>query len=429
MVELSVLVLAQDQPDDLDYLIPVLHDKLRSLNVSYEIIIVDLSICCVVPDGRGWNPVQVVSLPRKQYGEALLAGFAASSGAFIVTMDADLSHPPQFIDTIWHYREKADLVIASRYVAGGSARMGPVRGFLSRLLNRAYKRLADFPFEDFSSGFRMYRREVVERFRWKCRSFDLLQEILVRTNAEGGYVVEVPFRYKARVHRNSFFRLLRFGWAYFSTFIRMWRLRNSVEAADYDYRAYDSRIPLQRYWQRERHHIIMSFLDQDDSIGLDILDRKIRWLSRRRSFLVRGSCDRLPFPDNSFDSVICSEVIEHVPDKPEILGEMSRVLRPGGTLILGTPDYGRWLWWVLEWIYGLVLPGAYAQEHITHFTRRTLSERLVAAGYQILDCRYVGYCEMIFKATKKTSILRNSGNSFENLSGDRALPAQYHGWV
>jgi hypothetical protein len=47
-----------------------------------------------------------------------------------------------------------------------------------------------------------------------------------------------------------------------------------------------------------------------------------------------------------------------------------------------------------------VLPGAYAHEHITHFTHAKLAERLRFGGYEILDCRYVGFCEMIFKARK-----------------------------
>src|SRR5205807_46366 len=103
-----------------------------------------------------------------------------------------------------------------------------------------------------------------------------------------------------------------------------------------------------------------------------------------------SSCARLPFRTGSFASVINSEVIEHVPDCPDIWSEMWRVLRPGGILVVGTPDYGRWLWWVLEWIYGKVLPGAYAHEHITHFTNEELTTRLRAAGYEILDCQYVG---------------------------------------
>jgi 2-polyprenyl-3-methyl-5-hydroxy-6-metoxy-1,4-benzoquinol methylase len=100
--------------------------------------------------------------------------------------------------------------------------------------------------------------------------------------------------------------------------------------------------------------------------------------------------------------VINSEVIEHVPDCPDIWSEMWRVLRPGGILVVGTPDYGRWLWWVLEWIYGKVLVGAYAHEHITHFNREEVARRLRAGGHEILDCQYVGFCEMIFKVRKPT---------------------------
>jgi hypothetical protein len=85
---------------------------------------------------------------------------------------------------------------------------------------------------------------------------------------------------------------------------------------------------------------------------------------------------------------------------PSIMSEMWRVLRPGGTLILGTPDYSRRLWLMLEWIYGKVLPGAYAHEHITHYTNEGLDAKLRDSGFEILDCLYVGRCEMIFKARK-----------------------------
>jgi hypothetical protein len=56
---------------------------------------------------------------------------------------------------------------------------------------------------------------------------------------------------------------------------------------------------------------------------------------------------------------------------------------------------------VLEWGHSRVLPGGYAHEHITRFTRRTLTERLRREGFDVLECRYVGGCEMIFKARKR----------------------------
>ena len=129
--------------------------------------------------------------------------------------------------------------------------------------------------------------------------------------------------------------------------------------------------------------------------------RNTRALFRgRHSRLVQASALVLPFPGACFDAVVNSEVIEHIVDSPQVFTEMTRVLRPGGTLVLGTPDYGRWLWWILEWLYGLLLPGAYASEHITHYTRKTLAERLRAYGYDLQEVRYVGFCEMIFRARR-----------------------------
>ena len=51
----------------------------------------------------------------------------------------------------------------------------------------------------------------------------------------------------------------------------------------------------------------------------------------------------LPFADNSFDLLWCSEVIEHLADPAHALGEFRRVVRPGGDLILTTPNSYAWL--------------------------------------------------------------------------------------
>lgn len=51
-----------------------------------------------------------------------------------------------------------------------------------------------------------------------------------------------------------------------------------------------------------------------------------------------GSVLAIPFPDNHFDVVISSEVIEHTTDPPKAIFEFARVLKPGGTLIVTTPN-------------------------------------------------------------------------------------------
>lgn len=55
---------------------------------------------------------------------------------------------------------------------------------------------------------------------------------------------------------------------------------------------------------------------------------------------MEGDALNLPFPDESFDVVIISEVMEHIPDDKGVLAEMVRVLRPGGRIAITVPRYG-----------------------------------------------------------------------------------------
>src|SRR2546429_8193617 len=115
----------------------------------------------------------------------------------------------------------------------------------------------------------LFRSDALASLDLRSRDFDILQELLVRVGAEGWRIREIPFHYMARGSGRSHARLLRFGWAYLKTLVRMWQLRNSVEAADYDARAFDSPIWLQRYWQRTRHRIVLDYMAESRR-GLDV---------------------------------------------------------------------------------------------------------------------------------------------------------------
>ena len=419
--DLAVLIPAWNERENLELLLPALRETLEGLRVRWEIIVADGGSRDGTADAAIQRGARVIRQRSSGYGGALMEAIAASRATYVVTMDADLSHRPTFIEDLWKHRAEAEVLIASRYVPGGESRTHWFRRLCSQILNVTYARALSLPLNDLSSGFRMYRRDILYDLHVGARDFDILEEILIKVYAQGCRIRELPFRYLSRGTGRSHARFLKFGWAYLKTLIRMWPLRNSVASADYDHRAFDSPIPLQRYWQRARHRIVLDYLtaqehdsvldigcgssriiqDLPKAVGMDILLPKLRFLRDRHSRLIQGSIFALPFSAHAFGAVICSEVIEHVPDAPRIFDEMTRVIRPGGTLILGTPDYGRWLWWVLEWIYGKILPGAYAHEHITHYTQAGLTDRLIASGYTIQDRRYVGFCEMIFLAKKE----------------------------
>lgn len=421
--DLAIVIPALNEAANLEFLLPALASVTKELGVGAEVIVVDGGSADATAETARVLGARVIRQRERGYGSALLEGFAAVDRApFVMTMDADLSHRPTFLRDLWAARAAADLVVASRYVPGGASQTFWSRRVLSRILNTVYSRTLSVPVRDTSSGYRLYRRDVLRALPVASRDFAALPEILVRLYAEGYRIVEVPFQFASRAAGRSHVRLLRFAWSYLKTLSRLWRLRNSVESADYDHRAFDSVIPLQRYWQRARHRIVLGFVgaggrvldvgcgssrilrDLPGAVGVDVLLRKLRFMRPPHPQVVQASIDTLPFPDAAFDVVVCSEVIEHVPDEPRVLGELTRVLRPGGTLVLGTPDYGRRLWHVIEWLYGRVAPGGYAHEHITHFDRRGLEARLAALGYRVLAHRYVGACEMIIKARREAAI-------------------------
>ena len=99
---------------------------------------------------------------------------------------------------------------------------------------------------------------------------------------------------------------------------------------------------------------------------------------------VQGDALHLPFPDATFDRVICSEVLEHIPGDLEAMSELARVLRPGGTMAITVPRFlPELVNWALSDEYHNV-PGG----HIRIYRRSVLEERLTSVGLRVLGHHY-----------------------------------------
>ena len=91
---------------------------------------------------------------------------------------------------------------------------------------------------------------------------------------------------------------------------------------------------------------------------------------------VQGDALALPFPDGTFDRVIASEVLEHIPDDTAAMRELSRVLRPGGSMAVTVPRcLPEAINWALSDEYHDT-PGG----HVRIYRRSTLERRLGSAG-------------------------------------------------
>jgi ubiquinone/menaquinone biosynthesis C-methylase UbiE len=71
--------------------------------------------------------------------------------------------------------------------------------------------------------------------------------------------------------------------------------------------------------------------------------------TKRAFSLTVGDALHLPFPDATFDKIICSEVMEHIPDYKQAIAECERILKPGGTLAISVPRFfPEWVCWKLS---------------------------------------------------------------------------------
>lgn len=100
----------------------------------------------------------------------------------------------------------------------------------------------------------------------------------------------------------------------------------------------------------EGRHVISAFLEEDvQAVGVDLCLDDLRTAKERyepfadytngekRFALSAANALQLPFDDNTFDKVICSEVLEHIPDYKGALREIERVLKPGGLFCASVP--------------------------------------------------------------------------------------------
>ena len=95
---------------------------------------------------------------------------------------------------------------------------------------------------------------------------------------------------------------------------------------------------------------------------------------------VRGDALRLPFADDTFDRIICSEVLEHIGDDAGAIAELTRVLKPGGIIATTVPSWlpEKLCWWISAEYHAPLAPGG----HVRIYTEERLRTRLEDAGLE-----------------------------------------------
>lgn len=161
-----------------------------------------------IADGRALenDRIEVLHRSSKQgLGKAYVAGFKLGLERgfdLLIEMDADLSHDPDALPGIIAASAEADLVIGSRYTAGGGVEgWSRPRHLLSQCANLYAMALLGFPIRDSTSGFRCFRREVLEGLDLDAVSsegYSFQIEMAFSCWLRGFRVVEVPIVFRER---------------------------------------------------------------------------------------------------------------------------------------------------------------------------------------------------------------------------------------
>ena len=127
--------------------------------------------------------------------------------------------------------------------------------------------------------------------------------------------------------------------------------------------------------------------------GVEILSKRARREKENRIFGVVGFIEKMPLGSNRVDTIICSEVMEHVSFPKNVIREMYRVLKPGGCLIISTPNKMGADFWHSAADRFFSRTSKSADAGSSHYERflywSELRRSLTSAGFLVKDVRFV----------------------------------------
>jgi dolichol-phosphate mannosyltransferase len=185
--------------------------QIQSVNQVFEVLVIDDNS----PDGTGAlldelskedQKVHVIHRPGKMgLGTAYVTGFKWALDRdydLVCEMDADFSHPPKTLAVFLEKTGEYDLVIGSRYLDGVNVVNWPLKRLLLSYFANIYARVVTgVPVRDLTSGFKCYRRKVLEAInldRIKSNGYAFQIEMHFNAYYKGFKVKEVPIIFEER---------------------------------------------------------------------------------------------------------------------------------------------------------------------------------------------------------------------------------------
>jgi methionine biosynthesis protein MetW len=131
------------------------------------------------------------------------------------------------------------------------------------------------------------------------------------------------------------------------------------------------------------------FCSFQECYGVDVSEAQLKQAEMRgiRTYHTDLESEELPFGDECFDLIVCSETIEHLLDADNLLHEIHRTLRLGGTFILTFPNVNQPISWLMQILFDLPprFSARYKSPHVRDYTLRIVRMVLASFGFEIAN--------------------------------------------
>lgn len=344
----------------------------------------------------------VVHEENRGKGASIRAGLEKATGDYVVVQDADLEYDPNDFSLLLEplLKGMADVVYGSRFMSGSARRVLYYwHALANKFLTGFSNLLTNLNLTDMQTCYKMFRRDDLMRMDLREDGFGFEPEVTAKIAQRRLRVFEVGISYAGRTYSEgkkigtcdalrSVWCLLRYSFFYKPEDVGKETLERLESYAGY------SRLIVQQF-RPYLGNRVLEFGSGIGSIGRLILDRERLVLSdanesyveqlenhfgRLRHVVIRKVDIADPPEDlmnESLDTVISSNVLEHIEDDMAALRGAYKLLQPGGRLVILVPAFDR-----------LFSPLDRNLDHHRRYTKRLLTRRLREAGFDVEETWY-----------------------------------------
>jgi glycosyltransferase involved in cell wall biosynthesis len=193
-----------------------------SLKMPYEIIVIDDGSTDDTARIASKYKATILSNDKNQgKGYALRKGFQHAQGDIVITIDSDGAHKPKEIpDLIQPLFNGVDVVAGSRYLGGRMNTTTRVHRIGNAMFNLIIMTLTGRQITDSQSGFRAFKKEVLQKINLQSMGYDIEVEMTVKSLKNGFVFQEKPIFCEKRKYSTSKLRILQDGMRIFKAIIK-----------------------------------------------------------------------------------------------------------------------------------------------------------------------------------------------------------------